>query len=80
MSRVAVVLPQTFQVAFELFSLSRNHCFCSKPRMACGGASFWKLGISLAPYADGRGRLATVIGAACVEDLDRFFGNKFRKV
>ena len=39
MSNVACVLPQTFHVACDVFSLSMNHALCVAPSMVCGGWS-----------------------------------------
>ena len=54
MSSVAAVLPQIFQVACESRRRSRNHAFCSAPRIVCAGWSLRKLGISLPPKRYGR--------------------------
>src|SRR5216684_1178213 len=52
MSRVAVVSPQIFHVAFELFNRSKNQTFCSAPSTVCAGRAFHTLGISTLPSAE----------------------------
>ena len=48
-SSVPSELPQTFQVAVDARSRSRNQAFCSAPRMVCGGAFLRKFGTSRPP-------------------------------
>ena len=52
MSSVAVVLPQIFHVAFELFNRSRNQAFCSAPSTVCGGRVFQMFGTSTLPSTE----------------------------
>src|SRR6266404_5067601 len=57
MSKVAVVLPQIFQVAREFRNFSKNQAFCSAPRIVCGGPFLRGFGISTLPKRSTSGGL-----------------------
>ena len=57
MSKVAVVLPQIFQVADELRNFSKNQAFCSAPRIVCGGLFLRGFGTSALPKRSTSGGL-----------------------
>src|SRR6266478_9613330 len=68
MSRVAVVLPQIFHVAFELFNRSKNQTFCSAPSTVCGGRAFHTLGISTLPSTE---RIVAADFRCCIRAQNR---------